>query len=71
MYGVYKVRTRQLWGDAREVKKLAGVFRQEDFALAFMTALHREQMEKIGTILDEYEMREIPESEATGPWPNY
>lgn len=72
MYGVFKVHTRPLLpGPGRPVKKLVGVFRDEAFAIALIAALCREQLEAIGTILDEYEIREIEEHEAAEPWPDY
>lgn len=59
MFGVFKTSSRGLFrGDPVEKRdKLAGWFEQEDFANAFVAALHREQMEKVGTVLDEYEVR--------------
>lgn len=68
MYGVFKTHTRGLFRDdpARKVNKMVGCFRDEQFALALVTALHQEQMRKIGTVLDEYEIRPIADCGAGG-----
>jgi hypothetical protein len=67
-FGVFKVSTRPLWGESTSVNKLAGFFKQEDFAEALVMGLHQEQMQKLGTILDEYEVRPLTLEEMLEAW---